>query len=314
MPPHIHNGDIRGQHKQAYPVVQRFCACNECSEYWSIDRGSNLPVRGQYLGTEQWKRHRSRALKAGIASERLARTPDTPLIPPPLFTSPAPQPRAPPIPRPAPKVVPQTIPQPTPPTAGPKLARATPQPVPATPQSATLKPTPAPADPTPTPSSPKTSQPPSDHKIPRKIASGSIKFDFYKTKLKDIQRALKNSQVEDIVKLIKKDQLVFVHVPTQHSSAPPSYALDGNIARNSTTIGHEEWLVQTRKFISTNLQKEHRDTHSRLLAKTLITQVEKDLAYLRKEIVKEWERQRDSLATVQLDTCAYVPGIARPMS
>lgn len=290
MPPSVHNGAARGQHKQAYTSVQRFCACYECSGFWSIDRGSNLPIRGQYLGTEEWKRHRSRALKAGIASERLARTPDTLLIPPPLFMPPTPQPRAPPIPRPAPRAVPQAVLQPmlhATPQPGPKPTRATPQPAPATPQ-------PAPATP----------QPPSDHKIPKKTASGSIKFDFYKTKLKDIQRALKNSQVEDVVKLIKKDQLVFVHMPIQHLAAPPSYALDGNIAKNSTVIGHEEWLVLTRKFISVNLQKEHRDTHSRLLAKTLISLVEKDLTYLRKEIVEEWERQRDSLATVQLDTCA----------
>lgn len=294
MPPNVHKGVVRGHYKQAYPTVQKFCACNECLEYWSIDRGSNYPVRGQYLGHEEWKRHRSRALKKGIASELLARTPDNPLTPPPLFETPALRPdptrkaRALSIPHSAPKTSPQAVPQ-----SVPQSSQGNPHP----------DPKPVPTTPQPTPTASQPARFASKNTIPKKTVSNSIKFDFFKTKLKDIQRALKNSQVTDVVELIRKDPLVFVHTPTQHTPAPPSYALDGAVAKNSTVIGHEEWLVQTLDFINVNLHKEPRDSHSRLLAKTLVTQAQQDLAYLRKAIVAEWLRQQGSSATARLDTC-----------
>lgn len=343
MPPQVHNGAVRGQNFLEYPSVQRFCACLQCADYWTIDRGSNLPVRGQYLGNQEWKKHRSKTLKTGIASDRLRRTPDTPLTPPSLFNPPTHLPppkkaRAPPPTHPIFGTASQAAPQSAQPTSTPDTGLpytpVSPQSKPSS-ESASKTPSPRPSpipdtEPasTPTPYSMPTSEPtgiipkapdtgssstsdpplstPSSepaHKIPKKTTSHSTPFDFFKAKLKEIQIALKNSHIEDLPELIAKDPLVFIHTPMQTTITPLSYDLDGQVARNSTVIGHEEWLVHTVEFIGVNLKKERRDTHARLLAKTLVAQAEKDLRYLRKEKTKEWHRQRASIETDYLDTC-----------
>lgn len=302
MPPQIHSGTVRGQNLQEYPSVQKFCACHYCADQWTIDRGSNLPVKGQYLGQQEWKRHRSRALKTGIASDRLARTPDTLLIPSPLFEASENRPYFPPKRRSPPHSTVETTPFVTPQSNGflQPTSRFTSEPV--------VQPPPSPISNSESTYPPSPVQFPSpsnwSSNAPKKTVSNTKSFDFFTTKLKEIQISLKNSRVEEIPKLIEMDPLIFTHVPTQTATAPPSYDLDEKVARNSTIIGHEEWLVQTIQFINLNLRKERRDTHSRLLAKSLTTQAEKDLAYLRKEKVKEWRRQRASLEpAAQLDTC-----------
>lgn len=346
MPPQVHNGAIRGQNLLEYPSVQRFCACLQCADYWTIDRGSNLPVRGQYLGNQEWKKHRSKTLKIGIASDRLRRTPDTPLISPSLFNPPThllppKNARASPPTHPIFRTVSRATPQSAQPTSTPDVglpytpvslqskptseSASNPQPtaIPDTGPTSTSTPHSMPtseptsiipnAQPAPTPDTGPSST--SDHpqstptseparKIPKKATSHSSPFDFFKAKLKEIQIALKNSHIEDLPKLIAKDPLIFIHTPTQTTITPLSYDLDGQVARNSTVIGHEEWLVHTVQFISVNLKKERQDTHARLLAKTLVTQAEKDLRYLRKEKTKEWHRQRASIENEYLDTCA----------
>jgi hypothetical protein len=67
MPPRLVHGGPTGQRKLAIPTAQHLCLCYQCVTVSSIDPVSLKPVKGRYVGYEEYKRHRSQENKSGLA-------------------------------------------------------------------------------------------------------------------------------------------------------------------------------------------------------------------------------------------------------
>lgn len=310
MPPNLRDGVVRGHHKQAMPSAQMFCTCYECTDHWETDRGRleeglNF-VRGRYLGPVEYKRHRARVLQSGIASARLARTPDN-LAPPPEMTFP---------------VVPNLLslasftksPRPT--TGMPThtdhvlvcdLARAQPEEQ----YRASTVDVSSNAQ-TESRSAPTVTKPASSFARPRKMKSSHKppQIDFSRKRLDDIKLTFTNFPVKALIKQTKDDPLVFLNPPTP--SSPPislslaslhSLRLDDQADNNSTMVGHEKWLSDTQAFLKKQSTRNNSITsQTRLLSRILLTRADQEIAAMTKFKQEEWERQRIAAVNTETDS------------
>ena len=67
MPPRLVHGSPAGQRKGLVPPVRYICQCHQCIHSSSIDPVTLEPVKGRYVGYEEYKKHRRLENKSGLA-------------------------------------------------------------------------------------------------------------------------------------------------------------------------------------------------------------------------------------------------------
>lgn len=272
MPPHLHKGVARQQHVQRPPPTEYFCNCYECCNSWDIDRSTRAPIRGRYISQAQWKDHRQREIRSGIASARLAAAaleiqgqPPDALPSPPHAVDMFPVMRDVPTRHPSPPEESALSPGAHSPPASPRQRKG---------KKLLSGLSIAPGS-------------------PRAKGFGDPALSFHAKKLKELRTRLENYGVRDLEKLVQVTPLVFVLDPSRHSDQSPLPQLDEDASANSAVIEYRAWLQGAQAFISDNNFGGQRDgVHVRLQSTVILEGVKREALALTRLQNEEWERQR----------------------
>lgn len=289
MPPQLRQGLVVNHRKQVLPPVKQFCNCYECKTTWSADPKSGNLVRGCYISTPEYKRHRAAENRRVVASARAVEAGVCTAPPSLTFASPPSLSSFQTVLPPINKLPSLNNPNQTSPL---DQSNSNSDTQPNESDSSTSH------NDVSTPSVASGSKP-YRRKPQSRSRSGQTQVDFTFSKLRAIQSTFRINRVSDMVDNQPQTPLVFA-IPPVHSSIPLDQLqgrnaemwcrLDDAALANSNLIGHQEWLLGARGFIDEQVRSDRGQT--RALAKVLLRHAVSEQAEARKAIQREWERQR----------------------
>ena len=271
MPPRLVHGSPAGQHKGFIPPTAYLCQCHQCFHSSSIDPISLEPVKGRYVGYEEYKKHRSLENKSGLAPATASAAP--------VQLDPAVGLANLPVSRPV-----------SPPSPSSPISEST--------QKSTREP--------PRLKSSNTFRSTLD-KILEILDRTTVDSIFDGVKLVfhvPPQRDSDQQQAHSPADPADHDGRMSVH--GQDINSGP-YALSSNVPANSKIIGYEEWLFESHRIVNQHGFR-HADVHVRLRSRVVLKRLEDSLDELERHKRQEWERQRVAEPTDQEESSSIDSG------